>query len=108
MRESSLWRQIKKNLPQVDWQRIESGGTAQGIPDVNGCWNGREVWLELKVEGNTLSKWQKQWAKRRRKAGGRVFVIWDRGTHITIEGDRLDYSLVKPIDWALLMGVLFA
>ena len=46
MRETSLWQTFKRNLKEPLWQRIETGGTGRGIPDVFGYnlyrgWYGR-------------------------------------------------------------------
>jgi hypothetical protein len=51
--ESKLYNLIKTNLKNVHFMRIESY-TEQGIPDVNACYNGKELWLELKC--NTAKK----------------------------------------------------
>ena len=51
--------------------RIESY-TEQGIPDVNACYNGKELWLELKcntAKNLGLSKYQIVWIMRRVKHG---------------------------------------
>ena len=54
MTEKAFWQQIKRALPYVHWQRIETG-TGQGVPDVNGCIGGDEFWLELKIaQGNKV------------------------------------------------------
>ena len=57
--------------------RVEnSAGTGQ--PDLNGCWHGIEVWVELKIfKGNQLifRSTQPEWIRRRIGAGGRVFVL---------------------------------
>jgi len=57
--------------------RIENR-SLPGVPDVNGCYNGIEFWLELKViKGNSLqlSKFQKAWIYERTRVGGKVFVL---------------------------------
>jgi hypothetical protein len=51
----------------VHFQRIETN-VGLGVPDVNGCGDGIEFWLELKVSSNkqsSLSKYQKAWIIRR-------------------------------------------
>lgn len=108
MKEATLWRAIKKNLPMVHWQRIESGATAQGIPDLNGCYQGKEVWIELKVESNQLSKWQKNWAKVRRKAGGRVWAMRQSDPNtVNISGHLRTYSYLNPWPWDQILKLLF-
>lgn len=48
--EKTLYQWLKFNYggPLVDLQRIEAA-TGAGIPDVNACAHGRELWLEGKV-----------------------------------------------------------
>ena len=46
MTEKAFWQQIKRALPYVHWQRIETG-TGQGVPDVNGCIGGK--WFEVEI-----------------------------------------------------------
>lgn len=77
-REVDFARLIQKNLPEVHWQRIETGGTGLGIPDLNYCCDGVEGWIELK---SVASGWQVglrpeqvAWLARRERAGGRTFV----------------------------------
>lgn len=75
--ESKFYQEIKKALPNVHFQRIETN-VGLGVPDLNGCIDGVEFWLELKVRSGTalgLSKFQKSWIIRRGKAGGRVFIL---------------------------------
>ena len=79
MIDGSLRSLIRKNLPLVHWQAIETGGTGRGIPDMNGCSNGIEVWIENKVASglkvHTMRPEQVAWIERRARAGGRVFIF---------------------------------
>jgi hypothetical protein len=69
---------FQRHLLGWHWQAIETGGTGRGVADLNGCCDGREVWLEMKQ----TSSWkvssfypeQVAWAERRARAGGRVLV----------------------------------
>ncbi len=75
--EFNLYQTIKSKLKNVHFTRIESS-TQNGIPDVNACKNGHEVWLELKCNSAKnlgLSKYQMVWIMNRTKAGGKVFII---------------------------------
>ena len=87
--ESTFVKLVKKHLPlEVDWQRIETGGTGTGIPDVNICYNGQEHWIEFKiVKGRSvdLSPMQIAWHSRRTKAGGRTWII----ARHTFDGPRI-------------------
>ena len=75
-RESKLWQRIKKNITKPHLIRVESN-TINGIPDINGCWNSKEFWIELKsdkVGYPKLSKWQISWINKRIKHGGIVII----------------------------------
>tara|TARA_Y100001973_G_C5157804_1_gene311818 strand:+ start:200 stop:592 length:393 start_codon:yes stop_codon:yes gene_type:complete len=76
-KETTLYQSLRKNISQVHWQRIESPMT-QGTPDVNGCIQAKEFWLELKIaRGNKIkfSNFQCNWAQKRITAGGKVFAL---------------------------------
>ena len=50
--EALLWdwmHEHGKTMPGLHWQRIENG-LARGTPDVEGCYQGRSFWIELKAE----------------------------------------------------------
>ena len=71
-----LWQRIKKNIIEPHLIRVESN-TINGIPDINGCWSGKEFWIELKsdkVGYPKLSKWQISWINKRIKHGGIVII----------------------------------
>ena len=75
-RESKLWQRIKKNITKPHLIRVESN-TINCIPDINGCWNSKEFWIELKsdkVGYPKLSKWQISWINKRIKHGGIVII----------------------------------
>ena len=74
--EKTLYQALKKNLPRVHWQRVETGAISTGVPDVNGCWQGSEFWVELKIgviQSVKLSPQQCAWHMRRASSGG---VSW--------------------------------
>ena len=71
-----LWQRFKKNITEPHLIRVESN-TINGIPDINGCWSGKEFWIELKsdkVGYPKLSKWQISWINKRIKHGGIVII----------------------------------
>lgn len=70
-------------------QRIESNLTSQGIPDINLCIEGHEVWIECKIDDD-LSPMQISWRKQRLEAGGKVFYLNKR---------KDDYALYTPYYW---------
>lgn len=72
---------LREYMPEVHWQRIETGGTGRGIPDLNGCMDSCESWCELKATeawAVVIRPEQVAWAERRARAGGRVFLITRR------------------------------
>jgi Holliday junction resolvase len=80
--EKNFWSVVKnameRDLPGVHLQRIETGMTGRGIPDVNACYRGVEAWLELKVvEGRRvlLRPEQVAWHAKRAAVGGNNFII---------------------------------
>jgi hypothetical protein len=121
------------HTPGVDWMRLENlVGT--GMPDINGCLNGVEIWVETKLcKGNriTFEKFQPGWIMKRVRHGGRVFIFarhkdtyllwhgfpeeWQRdNTQLSDGGLSVDYRdatpvlvMDKPWDWKLLLDVLF-
>ena len=78
-KEKNLWALLRDNIKEVHWQRIETGMTGSGVPDVNGCAKGKEFWIELKEvhSGNslTLRPMQVAWLSKRAMNGGQVFVL---------------------------------
>ncbi len=76
-RDGSLRSLFQINLPQCHWQAIESPFVSRGIPDMNGCCNGHEFWVEnKKTSGWTVDLRPEQvaWHLRRARAGGRTFI----------------------------------
>ena len=91
--ESSLWRLVKNNLPG-HLCRIENV-VGVGCPDVNACYKGNEVWLEMKVcKGNFVyfKASQVAWFQQRMKEKGNAkFVIqWNYYK----KGQRVPHLLV--------------
>ena len=75
--ESRLWKTLRDGLTDVHWTRIESWASP-GVPDVNGCAEFGEFWIELKVIKNNrikLSPQQIAWHTLRTRAGGRSFIL---------------------------------
>ena len=118
--EAKLWQDVRKGLKDAHLVRIESR-IGLGIPDVNGCINGKDFWLELKViKGNSLrlSKFQKAWIYERLRVGGNVFVlartlsvsalkVFDCRT--VVRGSGIPFpvlTLEKPYDWSKLIKLL--
>lgn len=67
-----------KGYEKIHWSRNEHGmGGTEGTPDLNGCCNSVECWLELKrVIGwrVKMRPLQISWVEQRALCGGRVFI----------------------------------
>jgi hypothetical protein len=77
MSDGNLRQIFQKHLPDVHWQGVETWSTGQGVPDMNGCLNGVEFWIENKLTSGwavNFETGQIAWAERRIRAGGRVFL----------------------------------
>lgn len=77
MADGELHKFFKDHLVGVHWQRIETGSTGRGIPDLNGCLAGCELWIENKKADHwavEIMPEQVGWIERRARAGGRVFI----------------------------------
>ena len=87
-KEKNLWLLLRDNLEGVHLQRIETGMTGAGVPDVNGCAKGKEFWIELKEihSGNqlTLRPMQISWLAKRASHGGQVFVMARKNDEIKL------------------------
>ena len=61
----------------ADYCRIENV-VGVGVPDINVCYRGREVWIEAKYvydELPQIRKAQYAWGMRRASVGGNVYVL---------------------------------
>ena len=95
--ETALRKKLKEWLPKnTHYQPVESS-TSSGVPDINFCLNGIEVWAELKiVKGKrklrfqkALSPYQWNWLSARAKAKGVVWVIAQHNEDILLYDCRL-------------------
>jgi len=127
-KEKNLWLLMRKNLPDIHLQRIETGMTGAGVPDVNGCAKGKEFWVELKEihSGNklTLRPMQVAWLAKRASHGGQVFVMARKNNEIKLyhvdsltgiqelmEGGYKSKALLTlntPYDWDALNTALLS
>ena len=100
--ETLFWKRLKKVLPSGHIIRVENPAHP-GTPDINGCIQGVEIWMELKQEkalpkrGATpvftgaLRPEQILWHTLRWKAGGRSYIVAyveDSNLIYTIEGQH--------------------
>ena len=124
MLERDFWKLIKRNTPKVHWTRVESPGSP-GVPDVNGCRDGVEAWLELtilrgrKVE---LRPAQVAWLISRSRAGGRSWIVarHDDGRIFVWPGHKAlevasrgtdvepDLWVEKPYHWGAVENLIFS
>lgn len=68
---------FRVKLPHVHWTPIETGLTASGVPDMEGCLRGRQFWVENKLADAYavgIDSFQIAWHERRARAGGRTFL----------------------------------
>ena len=59
-------------------QLVESEATTTGIPDINACKGGKEVWIELKagyLSKNSIKPGQFVWHIKRNQAGGITWIV---------------------------------
>lgn len=86
MKETRAFTRLKRAYPKAHWIRLE-GYASTGCPDVNGCFNGVEVWIELKQfkkpkkqdglirlgTGKKSVRDQMLWGAMRRRVKGRTY-----------------------------------
>ena len=120
MSESNFYKQLRTNTPEVLWTRIENrhGG---GIPDLNGLYDGRDFWVELKITTTNkvrLSPTQISWHYNRGLYGGRSFILVKNTKtkeiklfnntdvrKLALEGFQSNSLIIlrAPYDWKLLV-----
>ena len=124
-RESALWARIRGTaIPELLWkkhavdlQRLENS-VGQGHPDVEGCIDGAQIWIELKSEDRPVRPTtavkpktrpsQSIWHKERTKAGSRIhWVLLQVGEGrkarlYLIPGDRYDEICTTEAELELL------
>jgi hypothetical protein len=98
--DGGLRRLFRKYLPAIHWTTIESRYTESGIPDLNGCFAGREFWIECKVTKHwkvILRPMQAAWIKRHIRCGGICYIAVRRRNKSDDELWLLDGDAVN--DW---------
>lgn len=128
-----VYKPMRDALPQAMWTRLENL-VGQGMPDVHGCYQGVDVWIENKlVKGHRIifQPTQPAWMMKRMAHGGRVYVLARKGDDLLLWSGRslrallmsckpvgknlvADYRdsapvlvLSKPFDWDRLLFELF-
>ena len=135
MTEKTLWKHLKDHL-SGHWTRIENG-VGPGIPDSEGCYEGKQVWLELKIDQGGYIEFElaeHAWIFNRVMQGGRVFIVVACGKELRLipgyfitslfRARRAIFRRTKPalkssepwpgmvfdinkVDWESFNGVLF-
>ena len=101
---------------------MESHATSPGIPDLSYCVNSVEGFIELKSwdpkKGFTLRRSQVAWTRARDRAGGRVFLLFDKQSDlfnprkfglIRLTEAKCEFLTTHPSDtsWFGLAGVVW-
>jgi hypothetical protein len=77
-------------MPDGDWTPVETGGTIQGVPDSNYCFNnGIEGWVEFKLTHGwavKIREMQIGWLTRRSLKGGRCSIAVRRHSWSASDG----------------------
>lgn len=69
---------FKELYPKDHIQNIESEATAAGVPDINACKGGKEIWVELKsgpLTKASIKPGQFVWHIKRNQAGGTTWFV---------------------------------
>tara|TARA_Y100001938_G_scaffold134967_1_gene196046 strand:- start:756 stop:1163 length:408 start_codon:yes stop_codon:yes gene_type:complete len=122
--ESKLWKALRDGITDIHWVRIESW-SSPGVPDVNGCAEFGEFWIELKVIKNNrvlLSPHQVAWHLVRSRNCGHSFILAreaGRTPLILFSGSKAKdladkkipeiaqiATIPHPYDWSKLRGSL--
>ena len=122
--ESKLWRALRDGITNIHWVRIESW-SSPGVPDLNGCAEFGEFWIELKIIKNkriVLSPHQIAWHVTRSRHHGRSYILAREAARtplILFSGkqakDLADLKMGEippileishPYDWSLLRKAL--
>lgn len=69
---------FRELYPRDHIQNIESEATSAGIPDINACKGGKDIWIELKsgpLTKASIKPGQFIWHIKRAQAGGTTWVV---------------------------------
>jgi len=86
--DGDLRKIFRRHLPQVAWTTIETGHVEPGVPDLQGCHDGVEFWVEMKQTTINIVKVQAAqvaWHTLRHLRGGRTFFAVRRHVRATDE-----------------------
>ena len=94
-------RWFREYFPLGHIQSIESEATSAGVPDLNACKGGKEIWIELKsgrLTTSSIKPGQYMWHTKRTQAGGTTWVVQrdDDGDICVFKGCRIKEFQDKP------------
>jgi len=75
--ETKLRDKLREMVLGPHWWRIENR-FGKGVPDLNACYNSKEIWVETKVRRGPfalVTEHQKNWHRDRIAAGGTTFFL---------------------------------
>lgn len=93
IKEKFLWqwlRKAKESIKKLELERIENM-CSSGMADTNGCFEGREFWIELKTTDRPktsrgrvrlrFEKSQRPWLRRRWNSGSQAYALIQVGAN---------------------------
>lgn len=75
--DGGLRQLFQDHMRDPHWQSVETGIIAPGVPDLNGCHLGVEIWVEMKLTdrlGVDMRSGQVGWLVKRTGVHGRCFI----------------------------------
>ena len=92
---------FKQFCPDGHIQNIESEATSAGIPDINACKGGKDIWVELKsgpLTKASIKPGQFIWHIKRNQAGGTTWLVQRtcKGRICIFRGDRIKEFRENP------------
>lgn len=92
---------FKDLYPLGHIQLIESEATSAGVPDINICKDGKEIWVELKsgyLSKNSIKPGQYIWHIKRQQANGVTWIVHrdDSGLIKVYNGKRIREFREQP------------
>lgn len=92
---------FKQFYPNGHIQNIESEATSAGIPDINACKGGKDIWVELKsgpLTKASIKPGQFIWHIKRNQAGGTTWLVQrtDNGRIRIYRGNRIKEFRERP------------
>jgi hypothetical protein len=99
MTEADVQRRILKSLNKHGWFYNTNDRYRAGVPDILGCFAGRFVAVEVKINKSKLTKFQ-EFEAGQIKQHGEYFVVCYNDPYYVADGFRTD-KLSELITWIL-------